>query len=260
MRESIILHPALERSLVSLNAPAASRTSSLRPLGHKGLDEALGGGLPTGQLHEIFALEAVDTACATGFGAMLALCLGGPDAPVFWLREEKRHQQAPLHAPGLAEIGLDPGRLVVGLLPDMLSLLRSGVDVLRCPAVGALVLEVWDNPALLDLTASRRLLLAAETSGVTPLLLRIGANPVPSAARTRWAVRPVASCLADAEAPGFPTIDLTLLRRRGGAAGMNWQVEWDRDSVSFREPAFSGAPVSLPGSGQVAAGGAPRGG
>ena len=38
------------------------------------------------------------------------------------------------------------------------------------------------------LTATRRLMLSAETSGVTVLSVRIGAEPAPSAAATRWGV------------------------------------------------------------------------
>ena len=46
----------------------------------------------------------------------------------------------------------------------------------------------WRRTQSLDLVASRRLVLAAEESGVTALLLREGADPEPSAALTRWQV------------------------------------------------------------------------
>jgi protein ImuA len=98
----------------------------------------------------------------------------------------------------------------------------------------------------LDLTASRRLALAAEKSGVTLLLLRIDAQASPSAADTRWQVAAAPSQALEANAPGPVALDIELLRRRAGPAGMRWRVEWNRDACAFREPALSGAVVSLP--------------
>ena len=73
-------------------------------------------------------------------------------------------------------------------------------------------------PAL-DLTASRRLALAAEQSGVTLFLLRLEAQPVPSAADTRWTVGAAPSRSLEADAPGPPMFEIELLRRRAGPAG-----------------------------------------
>src|SRR3546814_10143689 len=70
--------------------------------------------------------------------------------------------------------------LILCLLPDPLAVLRAAADVVRCPEAGVAVVELWRNPRQLDLTASRRLALAAETSGVTVLLLRVSALPAPS--------------------------------------------------------------------------------
>src|SRR3546814_11674827 len=80
----------------------------------------------------------------------------------------------------------------------------------------------------LDLTASRRLALAAEKSGTTLLLLRTGADPVPSAAQTRWSVASAPSRAFAANAPGTPTFDITLLRQRSGPSGTSWRLEWNR--------------------------------
>src|SRR3546814_8550577 len=111
---------------------------------------------------------------------MLAKMLGGG---IIWLREERVERQAGgLYAPGLREIGIDPARLILGLLPDPLAVLRAAADVVRCPEAGVAVVELWRNPRQLDLTASRRLALAAETSGVTVLLLRVSALPATSTA------------------------------------------------------------------------------
>ncbi len=230
--------------------------AAVRPLGFAGIDGALGGGLAQGRLHEVFAREGGDAGSALGFAAMLALCLTGraaAGAPLLWLRAAQAQRRAPLHGPGLAELGLDPGRLILGLLPDAKTLLRASVDALRCEALGAVILELGGNPPLLDLTASRRLTLAAEATGVTPLLLRLGgdARPGPSAAHTRWQVAGLPSAWRAADAPGAPTLALSLLRQRGGQAGRDWNVEWDRDAVCFRPAPLSGARLSLSGGGSL---------
>ena len=49
-------------------------------------------------------------------------------------------------------------------------------DILACPHVGALLLELEGMPKCLDLVASRRLSLAAGESGVTAFVLRNGAT------------------------------------------------------------------------------------
>lgn len=204
------------------------------PTGHVGIDRSLGGGMVRGRVHEVFAVDAADASSATGFVAMLALLFGGG---IVWLREEASQQRHGLNVLGLAEIGLDPARLILGLPPDPLALLCAAADVARCPGVGVAVVEIWRDPRVLDLTATRRLALAAETSGVTVLLLRIAGVPAPSAAQTRWVVQSASSLPLEANAPGRPAFDIALVRQRGRPAGLDWRVEWDRDRAIFIEPA-----------------------
>lgn len=214
-------------------------------LGSAGLDAAIGGGLVRGRLHELFASEWADNGSAAGFAAILARLVSQAGAPLFWLREETAERQGCLHAPGLAEIGINPGRLTLVVLPDAVTLLRAAVDVIRCAAVGAVVIELWRSPRVLDLTASRRLALAAETSGVTALLLRAEAEPGPSAAQTRWSIHAAPSIAMEAGAPGRPAFVARLLRQRGRPDGGCWHLEWDRDRGRFHEAALSGAVVSV---------------
>ena len=215
--------------------------------GHAGIDAALGGGLMRARLHEIFAFEADDAGCATGFVAALALRLGGT---LVWLREgeaEKRGGQ--LHAPGLVEIGLSPAQVILGTLPDALAVLRAAADVTRCGDVGVAVVELWRDPRAFDLTASRRLALAAEASGVTVIALRIAATPAPSAAQTRWQVAAAPSLPMEANAPGYPAWAIELLRQRGRPAGGAWRVEWNREQACLAEA----LPVGGAGTGGAAA-------
>jgi len=222
-----------------IDAPA------LASLGVADVDRALGGGLARGRLHELFAAEREDAAGAAGFATMLACLMLPAGAPVLWLRqEETERQDGRLHAPGLAEIGLDPARLVLAVLPDPVTLLRAAADVVRCAEVGAVVIELWRNPRALDLTASRRLAVAAEASGVTALMLRAQADPSPSAAQTRWAVRAAASTALEAQAPGHTVLDIELLRQRGRPSGGRWLLEWDREQARFARPSAYGPSAS----------------
>ena len=215
---------------------SAGEPAALARTGHAGIDAALGGGLARGKLHEVFAAEAQDAGCASGFVAALALRLGGT---LVWLREGQAEKQGGrLHAPGLAEIGLHPAQVILGIMPDPLAVLRAAADVVRCPEVGVAVVELWREPRLLDLTASRRLALAAEASGVTVIGLRIAAAPSPSAAQTRWQVAAAPSLPMEANAPGYPAWSIDLLRQRGRPAGGRWRVEWNREQACLAD-AFS---------------------
>ncbi len=214
-------------------------------VGHAGVDAALAGGLRRGQLHELFPASSDDPSAAAGLAAILCRRLGGT---CIWLREARAEKQFQLFGPGLSGVGLDPEKLLLGVLPDADAVLRAGADVLRCPDVGVAVIELWRNPRNLGLTATRRFQLAAEASGVTALLLRMEAEPSASAAATRWAVRSVASRALEGNAPGHPAFELDLLKHRGGERG-RWRLEWDCDSASFRDldgAAVSGAVVPVP--------------
>lgn len=243
------------RIVDALPAPVAQPEAGFWASGIASLDKALAGGLGYGQVHEIYAAEPDDASSAAGFvtGLAVGMCMGRGRAkemarqPLLWLREQRSVQSAGiLQAGGWAELGGAPGHGLVGLVPDTLSLLRAAAEALHCGKLGAVILEGWGAMRVLDLTASRRLVLAAEKSGVPLLLLRVDARPVPSAARTRWQVASAPSRALPGNAPGLPTFDLTLLRQRSGPCGLDWRLEWDRDQRQFREAPLSGAVVSVP--------------
>ncbi|KRE08265.1 hypothetical protein ASE61_01275 [Bosea sp. Root670] len=283
----------LRRSLSEATLRGGPVAAGRIGLGVPALDEALNGGLARAALHEIYAAEVADLAAATGFALGLALRAGAADgkagafsseaAPgsreetrngssersILWARQDFVDAEAGrLHAPGLNEFGLDPSRLLLVRARDGEGVLRAGAEAARCSALGAVLIEPWGEPRPFDLTASRRLALAAEASGVPVLLLRVAAAEAPSAARTRWQVRALASRALEANAPGAPAFALRLLRQRGGVAEREWRVEWDRDRHCFAERSLfdrasrtdHAAPLSRPlvplsGDGQIAADG-----
>jgi protein ImuA len=221
-----------------------------QPLGVAAIDAALAGGLERGRVHEVHAAQDGDAAAAAGFVVAVATRMAGDrgnSAPVLWLRSRRAaHLGGAVQANGWAELGGAPGRGLVGIVPDALALLRAAHDAVRVGLLGAVIVESWGTMRELDLTASRRLALAAEKSGVPLFLLRADADPVPSAAQTRWQVASAPSHALPGNAPGRPTFDLTLLRQRSGPCGLNWRVEWDRDRCEFHDAAPAGAAVSPP--------------
>ncbi|WP_313809130.1 hypothetical protein [Sphingobium sp.] len=230
---------ALRRHIESLEGIPASQPCARVETGHAALDRALDGGLARGRVHEFFAALEEEGAAA-GLGLIFARLAAG-EAPLLWLRTVAAGRASGMpYGPGLAALGVDPDRLVIGVMADDAMLLRGAVDALRCPALGALVVELRGRAPLLDLTASRRLALAAEASGVTAFLLRMGGDPVPSAADTRWRVAaapslPLRGSRLGHGGPGMSAFDLSLLRRRAGRDGLNWRLVWDNGRGMFEE-------------------------
>ena len=190
--------------------PAAVLRFGLAPL-----DRHLpGGGLARGALHEV-----AGAAAALFVAGLLARAPG----PVLWVLE-----RADLFAPGLAAVGLAPDRVIyaeAGRAETVLAALEEG---LRHPGLLAGVGEISGR---LSLTATRRLHLAAEASGVTGFVLRRpwrageAALAEPTAALTSWRVGALPSAPPFADAPDVPDVPglgrarwrLDLLRARGAA-------------------------------------------
>ena len=210
-------------------------------LGHAGADAALRGGLALGAVHEVFA-EGRQSAAATGFIAGLARRVTAR-RPLLWVRQDFTEiESGALSMSGWSELGLDPRLLVTVRAPDVEAALRTAADALACDALGAVVLEIWGETRQLDLVASRKLTLAARMSGVTGLLLRLAAAPMPSTAETRWIVR-AAHSPPRREAWGAPMLDTQLVRNRHGPNG-HWIMEWKCDECLFRETPAHPQPVA----------------
>jgi protein ImuA len=212
-------------------------------LGHMGADALLRGGLAVAAMHEVFA-EGHQGANATGFIAGIAGRIA-PRKPLVWVRQDFAEIESGALSPsGLCELGLDPRLLVTVRAADVEAALRSAADALACDALGAVVLEVFGDPRQLDLVASRKLTLSAQASGVTALLLRVGAVPAPSTAETRWIVRAAHSPPAlPWNAWGAPLFDAQLVRNRHGPVG-RWIMEWKCDECRFSEPSAYPQPLA----------------
>ncbi|KZD20561.1 ImuA family protein [Tardiphaga robiniae] len=215
-------------------------------LGHAEADATLQGGLVRGTLHEVFALETRQVGAATGFVAGIAQRLTA-GRPLLWIRQDFVAREAgALAMSGLAELGLDPRRIVLVQAADAEMALRVGADALACDALGAVVLDLWGEVRQFDLVASRKYTLAAQTSGVSCVMLRTSALPAISTAETRWVVQAARSPpSAPWEAWGAPILDTQLIRNRHGQTG-RWIMEWKCDECLFRETAHSQPVAAAP--------------
>lgn len=232
MIESVNRLAALRQHIASLEGMPATKRGARIATGHVSFDQALQGGLAQGCVHELFGNDEDEGAVAAL--SLILAHLAAENAPLFWLRPANRAAGQP-YGPGLSALGIDPSRLLIGVMTNEALLLRATVDALRCPGLGAIVIELRGRAPLMDLTASRRLALAAEASGVTAFLLRIGGDPVPSAADTRWRVASAPSTPLPGNAPGMTAFDLNLLRRRSGPDGMTWRLVWNSERGVFGE-------------------------
>ncbi len=222
--------------------PLAKATDALMRFGVVDVDKQLGGGLAVSALHEFYSVS--QGYASAGAMALLLALRSGRVGPIVLVRDDKARQDGRLYGLGLVELGIDPARLLLVEAQDTLGVLRAAADAVACGGVATVILTLHGRAAAVDLTATRRLAMAASRSGVTTLLLRQG-EPVPSAAHSRWQVAPAASTRLGGDAPGPPAFALTLLRHRGGIDGFSCILEWDRDRKVFVEAGSANAKADI---------------
>ncbi|WP_420961572.1 ImuA family protein [Brucella sp. IR073] len=198
------------------------RVLDVLPFGVPDIDGRLpGGGLALGGLHEVAGggNGAVDGAAAALFAAGIA---GRTRGKVLWVVTRRD-----LFAPGLAQAGLNPDRLIHVEAGDEKALLACFEEGLRHGGLGAVVAEI----ARLSMTASRRLQLAAEGSGTIGIALRRWRRPAeagdfgqPTASVTRWRVSVLPSAPLPVPGLGRSRWRLELVRCRGGESA-DFEVE-----------------------------------
>lgn len=191
-------------------------------------------------LNEIFAGDGRDGA-ATGF----ALAGITPGAAVLWVQDRLVIRDAGRIHPR----GMSACELIHVEAPDAKAALWTMEEGLRCPALGAVIGEIWGNPRALDFTATRRLAVAAEKHGVPATLILFSAEPNLSGARMRWRVesRPSPTHPWDEQAPGARAWKLDLFKVRGGPPG-RWEVAHEANGFRLLSPLGDGrVAMSAPG-------------
>jgi protein ImuA len=201
---------------------AAARRRLVLPFGIKEIDRHLpGGGLALGALHEVAGggNGAIDGAAAALFTAGIAARARGK---VLWCIT-----RPDLFAPAFAQAGLLPDRVIYVEAGDEKSVLICFEEGLRHGGLAAVVAEV----ALLSMTASRRLQLAAESSSTIGIAIRRWRRPIeaadfgqPTASVTRWRVSALPATQLPVPGVGRARWQLELIRCRAGESA-NFEVE-----------------------------------
>lgn len=172
---------------------------------------------------------------AVGFGLALAtqtIASGTRGALLLWVREAAAAMETgDAYGPGLAAFGLSPDCFLVVETRTHLEALRAALEGAHCEALSAVVVETVTP---VDLTASRRLKLAAEKSGVAIVLVRLGGHAVPNAAQVRWRVQ-AAPELVKSDGTRCAAFETTVLKSPAGFDGRNSIVEWDHERLCFAQ-------------------------
>ena len=188
-------------------------------------------------LSDVFAVSAVDPA-VTGF---VLTKLRHKTRPILCVQDHVSAREAGrFYMPGLRHswplLQVDVSRA-----SDVLFAMEEG---LRCQDIAAVIGEVWGDPKALDFTASKRLMMRAEASGVPCWLIRRNATASLSAARDRWRVSSMPSAVHphDPRAPGTPRWQVELFRSRRTKPG-TWVASYDgaSDRLDFSAPFRDGA-------------------
>lgn len=229
---------------IERGGPIAAARAVL-PFGIEAVDNRLVGGGLAPALHEAAAASPApgDEAAATLFLAALAARFAVAQdngqvrsGQVLWAVARRD-----LFAPGLAQAGLTPDRVLYAECRDAAETLAVMEEGARHGSLAAVIGEV----ARAEMAATRRLQLVAEESGTPVLLLRrwkrTAADPLaaPSAACTRWRIGCAPSAPLPCSGLGRACWHVELARQRG-APSFSWLLEAPDAEARLALPAATG--------------------
>ncbi|MCX2484699.1 ImuA family protein [Pedobacter sp. MR2016-24] len=181
-----------------------------------------GGVFPKRAIHEFITVFPEQAAASGGFIAGLLAVLMDGGAACVWVSTSRRLFPAALRA-----FNADPERIIFVDVKTEKDVLWIMEEALKCEGLAAVVAELNQ----LSLTASRRLQLAVEESGVTGFILRKEARKTAgSVTAARWQISPLPSNAEDGlPGLGFPRWQVELQKVRNGNPG-SWILEWAGDA------------------------------
>jgi protein ImuA len=212
------------------------------PIGVSAIDHALGGGLARGSLHEIAPAAPIHFASAYGFALSLAARATKASRTTLLIQPDfAAAEGGELYGAGLDLFGLSCARLLILRVCRARDALFAMEEALKCHAVAAVIAEMIEDAPAADLTATRRLSLAARESGGFPLLLRHRVSDIPSAAATRWTIAATSGPRDAFGGIGRTAFLLSLTKNRRGQCG-RWTLTWNHHDGSL---ASAADPVGL---------------
>ncbi len=210
------------------------RWQGYRPLADACADPALGplndafpnSVFATGAVHEFIAQRPEDMAATSGFITGLLHSLLKKDNPSLWISANRN-----IYPLALASLGIPVHKIIFADMRREKDVLWTLEEALKCKPLNAVVAEVRQ----LDFTASRRLQLAVECSGVTAMIIRPQPRTLDSTSIARWQIQSIPGLTED-DLPGvgFPRWKVELLKVRNGKPG-SWDITWRHDRFFFKE-------------------------
>jgi protein ImuA len=230
---------ALSAPLERLRHDLARLAATARPahprltFGVARLDEALGGGLEAGAIHEILLENHGDGGAATLLPLTLWARAPAPRRLVWIIDCAANAEIGEPYGPGLAELGLDPSLITLVRTRHARDALAAAEAALGTRGIAAVIVETIGKTSVFDHVAGRRLALAAGQTGATGFILRVNA-PDQLMAATRWRVAAWPSLPDVGGVPGLPALTATLLRNRLGPTGP-WRLGLTLSPLRFEE-------------------------
>lgn len=174
---------------------------------------------PTGAVHDFVSDNFSNAAATNGFisGVMGNLFKNAQKINAVWVNASNK-----IFPSALKLFGVDPHHIIFVNARKPKDVLWVIEEALKCSCLTAIVGELQD----IDFTASRRLQLAVEKSGVTAFIHR--QNPKsknPVACVASWKINSIKSIPQNMPGLGFARWNVELTKVRNGTPG-NWLVEW----------------------------------
>ena len=226
---------AQSKGLSGASLDGENGSGSLLSLGAP--DGALKGGLGLGELHELAPLAPFHSGAAIGFALALSTLVprGGP---VIWVQQDfAALETGALYGLGCDLFGLESSRLLIVRTATPRETLWGIEEALKTRSIAAVIGELAGEGQAADLTATRRLSLAAQQGGGLCLLLRQRPFSQPGAAATRWVVAAMPGVADGFGGLGRTAWRLSLTKNRRGPCG-SWVLQWDHHAKRFL-PALS---------------------
>jgi len=219
----------LQKDILPLQGLKFSATGNAVDIGLGPIETAFPNSIfPVGAVHEFLSAETEDAAATSGFIAGLLAALMRNNGASVWISSSKT-----IFPPALKAFDIEPDRIIFITLQKEKDILWAMEEALKCNGLAAVVGEIRE----ISFTASRRLQLAVEQSGVTGFILRHSPRNLNTiACVSRWKIRSLPSELEDAmPGVGFPRWNVELLKIRNGKPGI-WQMEWSAGKFRHISP------------------------
>lgn len=196
------------------------------------IDAVLQGGLAPASLHEVAAVSWRDLGAAIGFACALAARAADARSTLWIQTEFAALESGAIYAPGGDLFGLPARKLLIVKAPRPLDALWAMEEGLKCRALSSVICELPNDGAVADLTATRRLTLAAREGGGFGFLLRHRPSPLTSSAETRWDISAASSVPDRFGGLGRTAFTASLTKNRRGKTAQ-WTIAWDHHERTF---------------------------